>query len=66
MRTFGKEQAMPHGYNRKILHVNLSSAALEIEQPPEEFYRKYMGATPVSAVSFAANLLLKSKRALTL
>ncbi len=36
---------MPYGYNGKILHVNLSSGALEVETPPESFYRKYMGGS---------------------
>ena len=36
---------MPHGYNGKILHVNLTSGELEVEEPPLEFYRKYMGGS---------------------
>ncbi len=36
---------MPYGYNAKILHVDLSSATLKIEAPPEEFYRTYMGGS---------------------
>jgi aldehyde:ferredoxin oxidoreductase len=36
---------MPFGYNGKILHVNLSSKEIEIEQPTEEFYRMYMGGS---------------------
>jgi aldehyde:ferredoxin oxidoreductase len=48
MRTFGKKPFMPHRYNGKILHVNLSSAALDIEQPPEEFYRTYMGGSALN------------------
>ncbi len=39
---------MPHGYNGKILHVDLSSATLRIEEPPEEFYRKYMGGSALN------------------
>src|SRR3970282_911148 len=34
---------MPNGYHGKILHVDLSSGALEIEQPEEAFYRTYLG-----------------------
>jgi len=34
---------MPYGYRGKILHVDLSSGALTVEEPPESFYRKYMG-----------------------
>jgi len=36
---------MPHGYNGKILHVDLSKGSLTIEEPPEAFYRKYMGGS---------------------
>lgn len=39
---------MPYGYNGKILHVNLSSATLKVEEPPEEFYRKYMGGSALN------------------
>jgi len=36
---------MPNGYNGKILHVDLSRNKLEIEEPSEGFYRKYMGGS---------------------
>ncbi|MBN1667929.1 MAG: aldehyde ferredoxin oxidoreductase family protein [Anaerolineales bacterium] len=36
---------MPYGYTGKILHVDLTSGKLEIEEPPESFYRKYMGGS---------------------
>jgi aldehyde:ferredoxin oxidoreductase len=36
---------MPYGYNGKILHVDLNKGTLEVEQPSEEFYRKYMGGS---------------------
>ncbi len=36
---------MPHGYNGKILHVNLTTGELTIEEPEEKFYRKYMGGS---------------------
>jgi aldehyde:ferredoxin oxidoreductase len=36
---------MPHGYNGKILHVDLSSRTFEIEEPDLAFYRKYMGGS---------------------
>ena len=36
---------MPDGYHGKILHVNLSDLSWEVETPPEEFYRKYMGGS---------------------
>ena len=36
---------MPHGYTGKILHIDLTRSTLEVEQPPEDFYRKYMGGS---------------------
>lgn len=36
---------MPFGYIGKILHVNLTKGTLEIEEPPDSFYRKYMGGS---------------------
>ncbi len=39
---------MPHGYSGKILHVDLSSANLRPEEPPAEFYRKYMGGSALN------------------
>ena len=36
---------MPHGYNGKILHVDLTKATLTVETPPEQFYRTYMGGS---------------------
>ena len=36
---------MPYGYHGKILHVSLTDGVLEIENPPESFYRKYMGGS---------------------
>ncbi|MFN2217024.1 MAG: aldehyde ferredoxin oxidoreductase N-terminal domain-containing protein, partial [Anaerolineae bacterium] len=34
---------MPYGYNGKILHVDLTAGSLTVEEPPEAFYRKYLG-----------------------
>ena len=34
-----------YGYTGKILHVYLDDGRLEVETPPEEFYRKYAGGT---------------------
>jgi len=34
-----------YGYAGKILHVDLTSGTLEIEVPPEELYRTYMGGS---------------------
>ncbi|MBP1703170.1 MAG: aor, partial [Chloroflexi bacterium] len=36
---------MPYGFTGKILHVDLTSHKLEIEMPPYDFYRKYMGGS---------------------
>jgi aldehyde:ferredoxin oxidoreductase len=36
---------MPYGYTGKILHVDLTQGKLEVEEPPEAFYRKYMGGS---------------------
>ena len=36
---------MPFGYHGKILHVDLSTGHIEVETPPESFYRKYMGGS---------------------
>lgn len=36
---------MPDGYHGKILHVDLTHALLEVEQPPESFYRRYLGGS---------------------
>ena len=38
---------MPYGYTGKILHVDLTHSRLEIDQPPESFYRKYMGGSAI-------------------
>lgn len=39
---------MPHGYNGKILHVNLTSGEISVESPGEAFYRKYMGGSALA------------------
>lgn len=39
---------MAYGYNGKILHVNLTTGELTIEEPPESFYRKYMGGSALN------------------
>ncbi len=36
---------MPHGYNKSVLHVDLTAGDLAIEEPDELFYRKYMGGS---------------------
>jgi len=36
---------MPLGYTGKILHVDLTAGTFEIEEPPDGFYRLYMGGS---------------------
>jgi len=37
-----------HGYNGKILHVNLTNGQFDVEKPDEAFYRKYMGGSALA------------------
>ena len=37
------------GFTGNILHVNLSSGKIEIENPEEKFYRKYLGGSCIGA-----------------
>jgi aldehyde:ferredoxin oxidoreductase len=34
---------LPYGYNGRILHADLTSGTLTVEEPSEAFYRKYLG-----------------------
>lgn len=36
---------MSYGYHGKILHVDLTAGKIEVEEPEETFYRKYMGGS---------------------
>lgn len=36
---------MPNGYIGRILHLDLTTGQFHIEQPPEAFYRKYLGGS---------------------
>ena len=40
---------MAYGYNGKILHIDLTAGRLEVEEPDETFYRKYMGGSAMGA-----------------
>ena len=40
---------MPYGYHAKILHVNLTAGEIDVEQPEELFYRKYVGGSSMGA-----------------
>lgn len=43
------------GYTGKVLHVDLSSGSIEIEEPTADFYRRYLGGN-----GFVAYYLLKT------
>ncbi len=47
---------MPHGYNGKILHVNLTTRDIEIEEPDLAFYRKYMGGSAMGMYYLFKNM----------
>ena len=39
---------MPHGYNGKILRIDLTTCQFDVEEPDEAFYRKYMGGSAMA------------------
>jgi aldehyde:ferredoxin oxidoreductase len=39
---------MPYGYHGRILHVELAHAAFEVEEPPESFYREWLGGSALA------------------
>lgn len=39
---------MPNGFQGKILHVNLTDRTVATEEPPEAFYRTYMGGSALN------------------
>jgi aldehyde:ferredoxin oxidoreductase len=39
---------MPYGYHGKVLHVDLATGKMEVETPPESFYRTYMGGSAMA------------------
>lgn len=47
---------MPYGYNGKVLHVNLTDQTFDIEEPPENFYRKYVGGSGFASYYLLNNL----------
>ena len=47
---------MPYGYHGKILHVNLSTGKMEVETPPESFYRTYMGGSAMATLELPVPL----------
>ncbi len=46
---------MSYGYHGKILHVDLTAGKLEVEEPDEVFYRKYMGGSAMGAYYLLKN-----------
>jgi len=40
---------MAYGYNGKILNVDLSTKRIEVEEPDDTFYRKYVGGSAMGA-----------------
>jgi len=34
-----------YGYQRRILHVDLTTGQLKVEEPDERFYRTYLGGS---------------------
>jgi aldehyde:ferredoxin oxidoreductase len=44
-----------HGYAGKILHVNLTTGKIEIEQPDEAFYRTYVGGSAMGTYYLLKN-----------
>jgi aldehyde:ferredoxin oxidoreductase len=36
---------MPYGYNGQILHVDLTAGTLTVEEPGEDFFRRYLGGS---------------------
>jgi aldehyde:ferredoxin oxidoreductase len=47
---------MPNGYNGKILHIDLSSMKMRVEEPDELFYRTYLGGGGVASYYLLKNL----------
>ncbi|MCJ7736612.1 MAG: aldehyde ferredoxin oxidoreductase, partial [Anaerolineae bacterium] len=46
---------MPLGYQGKVLHVNLTSRELSVEEPDATFYRRYMGGSAMGAYYLLRN-----------
>jgi aldehyde:ferredoxin oxidoreductase len=46
---------MPNGYNGKILQIDLTTGRMEVETPPEPFYRMYMGGSAMGMVYILKN-----------
>lgn len=48
---------MSYGYNKKILHIDLTDKSITVEQPDELFYRRYIG----NGIMAAYYLMKKTK-----
>jgi aldehyde:ferredoxin oxidoreductase len=46
---------MSYGYHKKIIHINLSLNSIEIEEPEDSFYRKYMGGSAMGTYYLLKN-----------
>src|SRR5512136_3198006 len=46
---------MLYGFAGKILHVNLTTGQISIEQPPKEFYRMYWGGSAMGVYYLLKN-----------
>ena len=48
---------MTHGYHGKILHVDLTKGKFDVEEPGEEFYKKYLGGSACPCGPYCEDLL---------
>src|SRR5260221_10882545 len=46
---------MPNGYAGRILHVDLTTGTLTTENPPESFYRQYLGGSAMGVYYILKN-----------
>lgn len=46
---------MAYGYQRRILHVDLTTGQLKVEEPDERFYRTYMGGSAMGTYYLLQN-----------
>ncbi len=51
---------MAYGFTGKILHVDLTQGILEVEEPSEGFYRKYMGGSAMGLYYILKNMPAKA------
>ncbi len=47
---------MPFGYHGKILHCDLTNRVMTVEEPEEEFYRKYLGGSAMGNYYLLQNM----------